>query len=471
MTRSRFAPLLLLALAACGGDDADDTAETADTDSDTGADSEDSDASVDSSDSSDTEEEEPVFEAGTFQVRVMNLTPQAVTVTGTDADGAAVEIVVQPGIFSETTSLPVGTGVLTYDIPGTNQLDFSQLPELTRVVTVVGEVAGYTTLQGFREPVRDPATRTLMLATTYRPISITTDAGEVTIPTDDGITRYAYVAPNAQATTSWYTYTKPYFFTMARIPEGGIGFIVNSDISSQGFGKYYFATRSGPVTELGTDMPFYAYSADASMGSSLSFTATTPFGEVPIAQNVPLHPMGAALPSARLPADTISVKATDGTKSVQADFTREEGAEHAIVVAYQRGGQSELGFLQGDPAERSTTDAYLTLTNWTADNVAARCYHNFAGFSAPGEVQGPFLVAPQATLGSVASQACNLSIAAPPAEPSTTPTHDFSMTTSRLRGYHRGFVAEESGARYVHWAYRQTDDPAVYMGYAQVSPR
>lgn len=450
---------LTLALVACDNNADDKSPDPSDT-------TEESDTEGTETDGGGTDDTgEPTFEAGTFQLRVMNLTGEQVTVTGTDADDNPISIVVPAMHFSGYVSLPLGTGVVDYDTPYPLQANLSTIEEFARVITVVGEVSSYPRIVGLREPERTPGSRTFVFGTTGRTVSLTTDDGTTEIPSGEQgeVLRFTHVEPNETELLTWATYGKPFAFHTARIPEDGIGYVVNSDIAGDGFGKYYYATNApGPVREVRANFPMYAYNADASLAAPVEFIATTPFGDVSIATNVGLHATS-ALPSAMIPFDTTSVRVTNGTTTVEADFALDPTAEHAIAVLHPGDGTPAIDFLQGEPNDRRATDAYMILKNLTSDNLDARCYWNFGGWQAPGGTIGSTLIAPAAALGSIANQNCNLTAADVPDAPPSTPTHNYAMSTSNLRGYHIGFVENEGDQYRVVWAYRQTDDPNVYM--------
>lgn len=461
--RAAALPLLLplLALSACkgGADDTEDTDPGDGTEADTDI---------------DTDTDLPDFPEGTFQLRVMNLTAADVNLSGTDADGGAVDLDVGALSFTGYESLPVGTGVLGFDYGGpAAQIDLSTLEEFDRVVVVVGEVAGYTIPIGLREPERDPASRTLVLGTTGRTVGLQSADAYREIPAGEQgeIRTMVEVLPNSQERVSWATYGKPFHLTLARVPAGGVGYVFNSDIAGDGWGTYYIATRSpGPVQVLRSDFPMYAYSVDFTREAGVDFTARTPFGDVPIASGVEPVNTG-ALPHALIPADTSEIVATDADGTVTGAFSLLDGLEHAIAVLHPVGGVSTLDFLQGEPNDRvQVPDGWITFKNLSDRNLDVRCYYNFQGWQAPGGAISTF-IAPSSVLNSNSTQACNLTAAGPPDAPPSTPTHDVSLSTSRIRGRHLGFVEDDGAALRLHWAFRQTDDPNVYMASAVAAPR
>jgi hypothetical protein len=457
-----------LALAACGDKDpadgkssGDDTDPTTSDDTD-GASGDDTDVEDDS--------DPPSFPPGTYQVRVLNLLPREVNFFGTDADSAEIDLDVAAKTFSDYQSVAVGAATLTLDDDVTAApIDLSNLVEYDRVVLIIGEVASYSRILGVREPARTPGSRTMVFATTGRTVELSTETAYLQIPTGEAgeVLTFNHTLPNEQAQLIWRTYGKPFVFTTSRIPEGGLAYVVNSNIAGDGWGTYYLATNApGPVQELPTDIPFYAYSTDPSM-SGVTFTARTPLGDVQMATNVGMDST-AALPYAYVPADATEVVATDGTTTVTQAFEREAGVEHAIAVLHQVDGESTIGFVQGEPNDRSTYDAWATFSNFTPYNLDLRCYYGFGGYQAPGGSIFAF-VAPQATLATQSTQRCNLTYADVPDAPPADPMQNFNLSTSFLRGYHKGFVTAESEFFRIYYTFRVTDDPNVYIGSTSAS--
>jgi hypothetical protein len=459
------------ALAACGDKDpADGKSSVDDTDPTTS-----DDTDVASGDDTDVDEDSdpPSFPPGTYQVRILNLLPREVSFFGTDSDSAEIDLDVAAKHFSDYQSIAVGAATLTLDDDVTAApIDLSNLVEYDRVVLIIGEVASYSRILGVREPARTPGSRTMVFATTGRSVELTTDSAYTVIPSGEAgeVLTFNHTLPNDQAQLTWSTYGKPFRFTTARIPEDGLAYVVNSNIAGDGWGTYYLATNApGPVQELPTDIPFYAFSADPTM-SGVTFTARTPVGDVQMAANVG-QDSSSALPYGFVPGDATEVVASDADKTVSVPFVRQEGVEHAIAVLHQVDGESTIAFLQGEPNDRTANDAYITFRNFSSYNLDARCYWGFGGWQAPGGVISTTLISPASVLALGGGQNCNMTAALPPGVPPADPTHDFSLPRSYMKGYHQGFVTSEATYLRAFFTYRVSGDSNVYIGSASAVSR